>query len=329
MLPIAGILIGGAMTATSLSGRRVLDELRDRHGEYEAALALGFLPRDAALEVCRPVSGQALTPALDQTRTVGLVTLPGAFVGVLLGGGFAGPGWCHPGVGPGRPAGSGDDRSRGHRRARRGRHPAPSGIPALRLADQSGAADDAGELPRAASSATTLPARSRTSALWVPREDVPRFIPIDRIFAPIMRAFGREGMSNTTDSERPRIAAAVIIKDGQVLMARRRVKEGPLSWQFPAGKVEPGESAEDAAVRETLEETGLTVCATSSLGSRVHPATGRTMLYVACDVINGTAHVADEDELAEVAWCDRATLTACVPHPFFGPVQEHLDANLR
>jgi putative ABC transport system permease protein len=89
VLPIAGILIGGAMTATSLSGRRALDELRNRFGEYEAALALGFLPREAALEVCRPTAGQALVPALDQTRTVGLVTLPGAFVGVLLGGGSA------------------------------------------------------------------------------------------------------------------------------------------------------------------------------------------------------------------------------------------------
>jgi putative ABC transport system permease protein len=89
VLPIAGILIGGAMTATSLSGRRALDELRIRRGEYEAALALGMMPRDAALEVCRPSAGQALVPALDQTRTVGLVTLPGAFVGVLLGGGSA------------------------------------------------------------------------------------------------------------------------------------------------------------------------------------------------------------------------------------------------
>ncbi|MFB9234475.1 ABC transporter permease [Plantactinospora siamensis] len=87
VLPTAGILIGGAMTATSLAGRRALDELRTRHGEYEAGLALGFTERDAVLEVCRPVAGQALIPALDQTRTVGLVTLPGAFVGVVLGGG--------------------------------------------------------------------------------------------------------------------------------------------------------------------------------------------------------------------------------------------------
>ncbi|SCF34657.1 putative ABC transport system permease protein [Micromonospora purpureochromogenes] len=89
LIPVAGILIGGAMTATSLAGRRALDELTGRWGEVEAALALGLLPRDAVLLVCRPAAGQALIPALDQTRTVGLVTLPGAFVGMLLGG--AGP----------------------------------------------------------------------------------------------------------------------------------------------------------------------------------------------------------------------------------------------
>jgi putative ABC transport system permease protein len=86
VLPIAGIFTGGAMTATALAGRRALDELRTRHGEYEGGLALGLMPRDAALEVCRRPAGLALVPALDQTRTVGLVTLPGAFVGVLLGG---------------------------------------------------------------------------------------------------------------------------------------------------------------------------------------------------------------------------------------------------
>jgi putative ABC transport system permease protein len=89
VVPIAGILIGGAMTAASLAGRRARDELRTRYGEYEAGLALGLMRRDAALEICRPAAATALVPALDQTRTVGLVTLPGAFVGMLLGG--AGP----------------------------------------------------------------------------------------------------------------------------------------------------------------------------------------------------------------------------------------------
>ncbi|MGW4804387.1 ABC transporter permease [Kitasatospora sp. NPDC004272] len=86
VIPVAGILIGGALTATSLAGRRALDELRLRHGEVEAALALGFEDRDARLEVCRTAAATSLVPALDQTRTVGLVTLPGAFVGMLLGG---------------------------------------------------------------------------------------------------------------------------------------------------------------------------------------------------------------------------------------------------
>jgi len=86
VVPIAGIVISGTMTAVSQAARRALDELHTRHGEYEAALALGFLPRTAALEICRPSAGQALIPVLDQTRTVGLVTLPGAYVGVLLGG---------------------------------------------------------------------------------------------------------------------------------------------------------------------------------------------------------------------------------------------------
>jgi len=86
IIPVAGILIGGALTATSLAGRRALDELRQRCGEVEAALALGFEDRDARLEICRTAAATSLVPALDQTRTVGLVTLPGAFVGMLLGG---------------------------------------------------------------------------------------------------------------------------------------------------------------------------------------------------------------------------------------------------
>ncbi|MFI5839388.1 NUDIX domain-containing protein [Catenuloplanes sp. NPDC051500] len=133
----------------------------------------------------------------------------------------------------------------------------------------------------------------------------------------------------TTRSERLAVAAAVIVAGGRVLLVRRRVAEGPLSWQFPAGKIEPGETAELAAARETTEETGLTVRPTLLLGERIHPSTGRLMHYVACALISGTAHVADEDELAEVAWCDRATLTEHVPYPLYQPVQEHLDALLR
>jgi putative ABC transport system permease protein len=86
LVPVGGILIGGAMTATVLAGRRALDAISTRYGEYEAGLSIGLGRRDAALLVAREDAALALLPGLDQTRTVGLVTLPGAFVGMLLGG---------------------------------------------------------------------------------------------------------------------------------------------------------------------------------------------------------------------------------------------------
>lgn len=86
VVPIVGILVGGAMTATTLAGKLAVGALHTRRGEYEAALSIGLLPREAALLVARDEATLALVPGLDQTRTVGLVTLPGAFVGMLLGG---------------------------------------------------------------------------------------------------------------------------------------------------------------------------------------------------------------------------------------------------
>ncbi|MCT9932483.1 NUDIX hydrolase [Planotetraspora sp. A-T 1434] len=128
--------------------------------------------------------------------------------------------------------------------------------------------------------------------------------------------------------EQPAIAAAVIVEDGRLLLIRRRVSEGSLSWSFPSGAVEAGESGEQAAVRETLEETGLVVSPIKHLGERIHPNTGRRMIYVACEVFSGDAHVADAEELAEVEWCDRATVADHVPYPFFQPVQAYLDEAL-
>lgn len=89
VVPIGGIVIGGAMTATTLAALRALDAVAERRGEVEAGMAIGLTDREARLEIARPAAADALLPALDQTRTVGLVTLPGAFVGMLLGGATA------------------------------------------------------------------------------------------------------------------------------------------------------------------------------------------------------------------------------------------------
>lgn len=54
------------------------------------------------------------------------------------------------------------------------------------------------------------------------------------------------------------IALAVVVRNGQVLVGRRAPGTHLAGlWEFPGGKIEPGEEAADAAVRELGEETGL------------------------------------------------------------------------
>lgn len=132
----------------------------------------------------------------------------------------------------------------------------------------------------------------------------------------------------TEPDAEPAIAAAIIAHGGKVLMVKRRVKEGSLSWQFPAGAVEPGETAGQAAIRETREETGLAVTESEMIGERVHPNTGWTMLYVACDFVSGDAAVVDDEELSDFEWVSHAQLGEYVPYGLFEPVQKYLDANL-
>ncbi|WP_405147499.1 ABC transporter permease [Nocardia salmonicida] len=89
LVSIGGILLGGTMTATSLAARRGLDAVNQRWGEVEAALSLGFTGHQGRMMVLTGAATDALIPGVDQARTVGLVTLPGAFIGVLLTSGSA------------------------------------------------------------------------------------------------------------------------------------------------------------------------------------------------------------------------------------------------
>ena len=110
-------------------------------------------------------------------------------------------------------------------------------------------------------------------------------------------------MTQQTTDERPGIAAAIVVHEGRVLMVRRRVSEGQ-------------------------EETGLIVEAVKLLGERVHPKTGRLMSYTACRILGGTAHVADTEELAELAWVAHGDIPEYVPYGLFEPVQDYLDGAL-
>ena len=85
-LAIGGIVVGNSMAIAGLAGRRFNEAVIDRWDQVEGWLALGASPRQATREMARGAVYSALIPSVDQTKTTGLVTLPGAFVGAIFGG---------------------------------------------------------------------------------------------------------------------------------------------------------------------------------------------------------------------------------------------------
>jgi putative ABC transport system permease protein len=87
LIPVVGILAGNTMNGHTLVCRRTFSALREEHHQYEAGLSIGLTRSQSIGEVIHRRVPEALIPGLDQVRTAGVVTLPGAFIGVLLGGG--------------------------------------------------------------------------------------------------------------------------------------------------------------------------------------------------------------------------------------------------
>lgn len=118
------------------------------------------------------------------------------------------------------------------------------------------------------------------------------------------------------------VVAAIVTAGRAILVGRRN--DGSPPWTFIAGEVEPGEQPEDAAVREVKEEAGLIVSAGHPIGERIHPRTGRIMIYLAAKPANGTSiHVGDEAELAEVRWVSLAEADELLPD-MYAPVRDYL-----
>ena len=86
LIPIGGILIGNCMNATSLAGSRLRDEIVDKTLEVEARLALGVSVKEALKPYARRSATTGLIPIIDATKNVGIIVLPGAFVGMILAG---------------------------------------------------------------------------------------------------------------------------------------------------------------------------------------------------------------------------------------------------
>lgn len=86
IIPIAGMILGNAMTSAALAGDRLQGDLRTRSDEVEAMLALGFSGREAVQPMARAALRAAMIPTVNGMMTVGLVQLPGMMTGQILAG---------------------------------------------------------------------------------------------------------------------------------------------------------------------------------------------------------------------------------------------------
>lgn len=128
-------------------------------------------------------------------------------------------------------------------------------------------------------------------------------------------------------------AIAVLIRDGKVLLVRRANPPDAGKWGFPGGKIELGESIEDAALRELYEETGVRGQALGAFTALDMKDTGDdgtlrrhfVLIAVRCCWVSGEPQAADD--VLEARWFKLAELdTVTAPMSFGVADVAHLGA---
>lgn len=116
----------------------------------------------------------------------------------------------------------------------------------------------------------------------------------------------------------PRPAAAVLLErrsdddEVSILLLRRAVEPGLGAWDLPAGYLDPGESFEQAAVRETLEESGIAVELVGLTGLYHSPGANAVTAVFRAVAADPAASVALDFESSEHAWVPRSAMGAWI-----------------
>ncbi len=105
------------------------------------------------------------------------------------------------------------------------------------------------------------------------------------------------------------VVAAVIEREGRVLAGQRKPGGNhPLKWEFPGGKVEPGESPEDALIRELTEELGIQARIAGEITRYEYEYAGRSrILLIFYRVVDFEGEPQNLD-FAQLQWVQREKL---------------------
>jgi 8-oxo-dGTP diphosphatase len=119
----------------------------------------------------------------------------------------------------------------------------------------------------------------------------------------------------------PRVGVGVIVlRDGRVLLGERRGSHGGGTWALPGGHLEAGETPEQCAAREVLEETGLVIGALRRGPYTSDVIAPQGLHYVTLFVIGAGAH--GEPQRREPAKCSGWSWHRwdALPQPLFAPL---------
>lgn len=109
----------------------------------------------------------------------------------------------------------------------------------------------------------------------------------------------------------PCVGAVIRDPAGRLLLIRRGHEPGAGLWSLPGGRIEPGETHQQAVVREVLEETGLSVECGRLLGTAEIPAPGRAVIEVSDYLAVVTEGLlAPGDDADDARWVTAAGLAA-------------------